>query len=367
VTRLLAALLLLLVGCGDAPETGHGHGKGEAPPPVVEVLQVSPRTLEDEAELLGQLEAEESVVVHSEVPGIIESVEFQEGQPVEAGQVLFRLRDDEPLARLHEAQAELALAEDSFQRTRGLAERNVVSSAEVERVTAALAVARARVEVAQVALDRSRIKAPFDGVTGPRLVSPGRWVEPEDELVKVEAIATLELVFTLPEQVLPLARAGVPVELSVAPYPGETFPGEVFFVAPSINPENRRLLVKARVPNPDLRLRPGLFARVSARIAKRENALVLPEDAVVYGSEGSFVWRVDEGDVVQRVEVELGIRRAGRVEIRSGLAPGDRVVVAGTNKLSPGVHVESVPAPEDVAAAPASPPGVSDAPTEVTP
>jgi membrane fusion protein (multidrug efflux system) len=334
----VALAALLAGGCGGGEKPG--AASGGPPPPVVEVLRLTPRTIENEAELLGQLEAAESVMVRSEVPGVIESVEFEEGQPVKQGSVLFRLRDDEQVARLHEAQADLDLAQDSFRRTRSLADRDAASAAQLERVTAELAAARARVEAAQVELDRTQIRAPFDGLTGARLVSPGARVEPETDLVSIDAIANLQLVFSLPEQVLPLARTGVPLELTVAPYPDRVFPGEVYFLAPSLNPRNRRLLVKARVPNPDLLLRPGLFAKVQARVGRHENALVLPPDAIVYGSQGSFVWRVDEDKAVAPVDVELGVRTAEGVEVRSGLRPGDVVVVAGTNKLSPGIHVE---------------------------
>jgi membrane fusion protein (multidrug efflux system) len=144
----------------------------------------------------------------------------------------------------------------------------------------------------------------------------------------------------------------------VAPFPGERFPGEISFVAPSLNPRTRQLLVKGRVPNADLRLRPGLFAKVYASIGDRENVIMLPADAVVQGSDSGFVWRLDEKDVAQPVDVEVGLRQGGRVEIRSGLAPGDDVVVAGTQKLGAGVRVER---------APASQPGGTAADTKVKP
>jgi membrane fusion protein (multidrug efflux system) len=343
VPRILTAALLAAVAAGAAC-CGSGtasDAKGQGPLlPVVEVLRITPETIPNDAELMGQLEPEDSVMVRSEMAGIVDSVDFREGEPVEKGQVLFRLKDGEQRARLHEAEAELRLAEDSHRRTRGLAERNVVADAQLERVTAELEAARARLEFARVSLARTEIVAPFDGLAAVCLVSVGSRLEPETDLVQVDALSTLELVFTLPEEVLPLARTGIPIELAVAPFPGERFPGEISFVAPSLNPRTRQLLVKGRVPNADLRLRPGLFAKVYARIGDREKVIMLPADAVVQGSEGGFVWRLDENDVAQAVDVEVGLRQGGRVEIRSGLAPGDDVVVAGTNKLGPGVRVE---------------------------
>jgi len=338
-----ACLLGVLTGLAGCSQSGETAPTGP-PPPVVEVVTVTARTLANEAALLGQLVAEQTVMVRSEVAGIIAAIEFQEGQPVTRGQVLFRLRDDEQLARLHEAETALRLAEANHRRTQDLSRNGIVAPSQLDDVTATLEAARARLEVARVAVDRTRIVAPFDGYAGNRLVSIGALIEPEYELVQVESIANLELAFQLPELALPLARVGVPVDLKVAPYPDRTFSGTISFVAPSLNPQNRRVLVKARVPNPDLVLRPGLFATVEANLGSRENVLAVPDSAVVYGSNGTFVWRIDEAQKARTVDVALGARQDGLVEVRSGLQSGDVVVVAGTNKLAPGVGVEAVPA-----------------------
>lgn len=346
----VSALVLGLAGCSKSGETAPTG----PPPPVVEVVTVTPRTLTNEAALLGQLVALQSVMVRSEVDGIIEAIEFEEGAAVTKGQVLFQLRDDEPLARLREAETALGLAEANFRRTRDLSRDGIVAPSQLDDVTAALDAARARLEVARVVVERTRIRAPFDGYAGNRFVSVGARIEPEKDLVQVESIAVLELAFQLPELAMPVARVGVPVELHVAPYPDRSFSGEISFVAPSLNPQNRRLLVKARVPNADLVLRPGLFATVEAKLAPRENVLAVPDSAVVYGSKGTFVWRVDDQQKAAPVDVELGIRHEGLVEIVSGLHAGDVVVVAGTNKLAPGLAIEGVPSRLDPSPVPSS-------------
>jgi membrane fusion protein, multidrug efflux system len=340
--------LLVLAGCYQTGETAPTG----PPPPVVEVVTVTPRTLSNQAALLGQLVAEQSVVVRSEVTGIIAAIEFEEGQPVAKGQLLFRLRDDEQVARLHEAETALRLAEANHRRTRDLSAEGIMAPSQLDDVTATLEAARARLEVARVAVERTRILAPFDGYTGNRLVSLGALIEPEYELVKVESIAVLELAFQLPEMALPLAKVGVPIVLKVAPYPDRVFSGAISFVSPSLNPLNRRLLVKARVPNPDLVLRPGLFATVDANLGERANVLAVPDSAIVYGSAGTFVWRLDAQQAANTANVELGARQDGVVEIKTGLAAGDVVVVAGTNKLQPGIVVEPVTAGPSPAAYP---------------
>lgn len=315
--------------------------------PVVEIQSVAAETLTNTVELLGQLEAEEIVTVRPEIPGIIASIGFTEGEPVTSGQVLFTLRDGEQRARLHQAQARLHQVEEVHARTLQLKRDDISSIAQLDAARADLEAARAVVEIAEVELERTRIKAPFDGVAGARGVSLGASVDEDKDLVEIQAVDRVQLVFTLPEQIVPLVRVGLPFELTVAPYPGETFPGEISFVSPGLNPLNRRILVKGLVPNPDHKLRPGYFARIETDIGTHENVIALPEDAVVYGASGPFVWRVDDDDMAQRVEVELGLRQTGRVEVVAGLVPGDRVVVAGTNKLTAGGKVKPAEAVAD--------------------
>lgn len=334
-------IALVLAACG---REGGGTPAASGPPPVtVELFGVEPHTLVDQVDLVGQLEAEESVQIRSEVSGLIESVGFQEGQEVAQGTVLFRLRDAEQRARLHEAQATLALARDVYQRTQALAQRNVAAAAQREKANAELAAAEARVELAAVALERTTIEAPFEGVMGVRLVSPGDRIDTKEPLAEIHAVKRLVLRFTLPEVALLLAKQGARLDFSVAPYPGETFPGEVFFVSPILDPTTRRMMLKAYVPNDDRKLRPGLFANIRVEIGREEQALVVPEDAIAYDSNGSFVWRVGEDQKAERVPVGLGIRRDGFVQVKTGLRAGDRIVAGGTHKVTQGGAIVAAP------------------------
>jgi membrane fusion protein (multidrug efflux system) len=319
-------------------------------PPTVEVVTLQFQPVRDVVDMLGQLVASESVVVKPEINGVIESIEFEEGQRVESGDVLFRLRRGEQLARLRVAVAEASLAKEEYARTEELAKRDVSSAAQLDRAAAELEVARANVELARVNLERTEIRAPFDGIVGERWVSPGDRVSPGERnenvsglVRRVDSIETLELLFTLPELALPLVRTGIPLSLTVAPYPDKSYAGEIFFISPSFDPDTRRVLVKARVPNPDRELRPGLFATVQAEIAQRDAALLVPEAAIVRDLGGAFVWRVDSDRIAHRVQIEIASHRAGSVEIGAGLRPGDVVVSVGTHKVSEGMEVRFAP------------------------
>jgi len=335
-TPPLALLATLAVGglaCGpDGIDAGHA---AETSPITVELHKVEPQLLRDTATFSGQLDAEYSVEIKAETSGVIESVLFEEGQPVKKGAVLFRLRDDEQVARLNEAVANRNLAQEVWDRTQQLVSRDAASAAQRDRAAAELSVAKARVDLARLAVDRTRIAAPFDGVVGARFVAPGDRITDKKALVRIDAIDRLQLSFAITEQGVAFARTGVKLELRVRPYPDQVFPGQVFFVSPSLDPATRRMILKAWVPNADHRLVPGLFANVDLEIAQRENALLVPESAVVFDREGTYVWRVRD-EVAERVPIEIGLRKGGRVEVTLGLSPGDTIVTAGTHKVIEG-------------------------------
>lgn len=338
------AVAAWLPGCTDSQATAPSASRPA--PIVVEITDVATRDMRDIVDLVGQLEAEESVLIKPETRGVIGSVEFEEGQEVAAGTVLFRLRDDEQRARLQEADANLLLATEQYERAKTLLSQRSLSQDELDRALATRDAAKARRDLARVALDRTVIRAPFNGVLGARQVSPGDRVDSNTVLGSIDAIARLRLLFTLPEIAVPLARVGVPLELTVAARPGETFHGEVYFVAPSLDAANRRLLLKALVPNQEHKLRPGMFATIRVEVARHPNALVIPEAAVAYDANGPYVWLLNGSETATRAPVTIGLRSEGRVEITAGLAAGNRIVSGGTHKVAAGAPLQQAVAPK---------------------
>lgn len=331
-------IVLAVSGCADSQATA--PASSGPPPIVVELTEVATKDMRDVVDLVGQLEAEESVLIKPETRGVIASVEVQEGQEVTRGTLLFRLRDDEQRARLEEADATLLLTGEQYDRAKILREQRSVSQDELDQALAARDAAKARRDMARVTLDRTLIRAPFDGVLGARQVSPGDRVDTDTVLVSIDAIARLRLLFTLPEIAVPLARVGVPLELTVAAHPGQTFNGEVYFVAPSLDAANRRLLLKALVPNEERKLRPGMFATIRVEVARHANALVIPEAAVAYDANGPYVWLLNGNETATRAPITIGLRSEGHVEITKGLAAGDRIVSGGTHKVAAGAHLQ---------------------------
>ena len=337
-----------------APATGAGGGSGrgaQAAPIVVETHTVQTRALADDVSALGSLVSNESVVLRPEVSGRIETIRFRDGETVRRGAVLVELDAAVERAELQQARANLTLAESNFRRTQDLFGRKFVSQSSLDDARAKLEVARAGLALAQARLARMQIRAPFDGVVGIRSVSPGDFVQDGDALINLEDIATLKLDFRLPELYLDRVRPGQALELSSDVLPGEIHTATVEAIDPLVDAQGRAVRLRASLVNPEMRLRPGVFARVRLILAERAEVPVVPEAALVPAPGNTqFVYRVEDGKV-QRVSVTTGQRRDAMVEVVDGLAPGAVVVTAGQLKLRDGAAVKVAATPAGVARA----------------
>lgn len=210
--------------------------------------------------------------------------------------------------------------------------------------------ARAGAGVAERALRDARLRAPFSGWIANREVSRGEYVVPGRPLFELVALDPIEVEFSVAERDSARVHIGQQVGVVVAPYPDETFQGEVTVISPIVDTKTRTLRVKARIANPDGRLRPGLFARTDLGIAERQGAMLVPEEAVLQRSDGEVVFVVGADNHARRVVVKTGIQREGRVEIVEGLGAEDEVVVSGHAALvdgSPIARSGASPAPPE--------------------
>ena len=199
----------------------------------------------------------------------------------------------------------------------------------------------AAVELARVQLDKTRITAPFAGIVGLRHVSAGEYITAGQALVNLEAIDPVKADFRVPEKFLPAIRVGQTIKIKVDAFPEDSFEGRVYAIDPRLDVVGRSLLVRAMVPNRDQRLRPGLFARVTVLLQLKEDALSVPEQAIVPQGESQFVFKIVDGKA-KLTKVKIGTRREGRVEIVEGLTAGDQVVTAGQLKIRDGSPVTIV-------------------------
>jgi membrane fusion protein (multidrug efflux system) len=223
-------------------------------------------------------------------------------------------------------------------RKQGVASEMKLDQAETALQTARsrLAAARADLGVADRALRDASVRARFAGLIARRYVDLGEFVQEGQRLVDLVTLNPVEVEFHLPEADAARVAVGMPIEVTVTPYPDDVFDAVVSVVSPTIDPRTRTLRVRAVLDNPDGRLRPGFFARANLGVANREGVLMVPEEAVLRRADGAVVYRVEGGARVSRQVVETGTVRDGVVEIRTGLAEGDMVVSRGHADLIDG-------------------------------
>lgn len=293
---------------------------------------------------VGSVEAINGIRVANEVPGVIQEIGFESGDTVEKGDVLIRLdsRTDEAALRTRRAEAQLAAQE--FKRIGDLLPRRAVSQSQYDEAKANSDAARARVNEAEAQLSKKVIRAPFNGTLGLRLVDQGEYIATGTPIVEINMLDPIYLDYTLSEQDLPRVDRGYVVVATVSAVPGETFTGEVSAINTSVNPETRTVRIRATLPNPDGKLRPGMFATVMTRQPEPRTVLTLPRSAVSYNTYGDYVFLIGENDegqlTVTRRSVETGEVRGEQVAITKGLEEGDQVVSKGLLRLRAGQAVE---------------------------
>ena len=307
---------------------------------IVETAYVETAVWSHSVTAVGSLKSRDSVVIRPEITGRIAEINFTEGGPVEQGQVLIQLDDAIARAELEQAEAALSLARSQFNRARQLTEQGFISTQARDESASELKVREASVSMARAQLDKTRIKAPFDGLIGLRDVSRGDYVNAGQDLVPLESIDPLNVDFRIPEQYMGQVEVGSRIHLRFDALPDVARDGIVGAISPVVETGGRSILLRASVPNEDSALRPGMFARVDLRFADHE-ALVVPEASIAPSGEGSAIYIVDEGQV-RKVDVVLGVRRDGQVEVVGGVEEGDEILVSGLQKVSDGTPVQVV-------------------------
>lgn len=351
--RCVASLCLVLAACGcnpgdagdDRPPRGRGGPgpgtRGGGPPATaavpIEVATVERRDVSSFIETNGTLEAENEVDVVARISGPIVELRAEEGMPVDRGDVLARLEQDEIRAQLEVSRVELEETKLAYERAESLRRNDLISSEEYEQARAAYEAARAQFEANEVQFGYTEIRAPFGGLIVARYVDFGQQVTANTALFRISDFTPLLCPIQIPEGELRKLRVGQRAHLSVKAFPGERFPARVLRVRPVVDADTGTVRVTLEVEARG-KLRPGMFARVFLETDVHRDTLVIPKQALALESIGDTVYVAVDG-VAQRREVTLGFEEADHVEIVSGVAEGDRVVVVGQDGLSQGTPV----------------------------
>lgn len=393
----MAALALscafMLAACGKEPQ-----GPGQMPPPPpVGVVTVSPTSVPIEVELSGRLEPIRTAQVRARVTGVVQKRLFAEGSLVQAGQSLYRI-DPAPYqatlestqATLAKAEAALAQAKSTLERNRPLAESKMISAlawdaaqATHRAAQADVAAAKAAVQQARLNVEYASVQAPISGRIGRSLVTEGALVSQQEatQLATIQQVDTLVASFTQSASETMRIRSAIAsgelkgstsAKVKVLLEDGSTYalPGRLLFADIAVDPGTGQVLLRAEVPNPKGELLPGLFVKVRLQVARSEQAMVLPQQAVTRGTSEDTVLVVGADGQVNKRPVQLGGMLSDASNpagpqwiVRSGLKAGEQVVVDGFQKIRPKAPVKPVPwqpvsapasAPTSVTAAPAA-------------
>ncbi len=330
-----------LAACSSAESNnggGPGAGGGQPMGVPVEVAVAHRDTVVDAIVATGQIEAVQSIELRPDVGGRLVEIFMREGSEVARGTPLFKIDDAELRAQVTRLEAERDLALQALERTRELMEQNASSEADLESAEANARSTQAQLDLQQLRLDRTVVRAPFSGSVGARFVSLGDYVTSSTRLVTLQTVDPQRAVFQIPERYAQRLQLRQEVTFRVAALPDVEFTGVVDFVDPVVALPARTIAVKAEVPNPSRDLKTGMFIEVRLVTDVRPNAVVVPEDAILPLSGADLVWVVSEGTASRR-QVELGVRIPGFVEIISGVDAEEQVVVGGLERLSEGVPV----------------------------
>lgn len=344
--RLAGIALLVAVvvvgGCG-APA---GEGPSTEPAPVarrdrpvpVKTVRLETVPFVERIEVTGTVEPWRDYALATEFGGAVREVAFDRGDRVVEGQVLARIGDDLAAALLAQARADLMASEANFRKVRALADRDAVPEQDRVAATARRDRDRALVEQAELRLERSVVRAPADGIVVRREVDPGEVVPPGAEVAEIHEVDRMKVVAAVPDTEIGRVETGAAARIRVDARPGEPLDGRVRLVAPAADADTRTFDVEVEVPGGFGALRPGMVVRV--RLARRtlDRAVVVPQDALVVGVDGTGAFVVEDGRAVRR-EVVVGGSQDGRTLIREGLAPGDALVVEGQRDLADGQRV----------------------------
>lgn len=322
----------------SAPPQPAASGAALAKPPSVEVARVELARLTDDTRAVGSLRSRRGVVLRPEVGGRITQLNFTDGQRVRKGQVLVQFDDQLPQAQVQQSQAELSIAQANQKRNQELVAQNFISQRSLDESSANLEVARAKLALARATAARLKIIAPFDGIVGIRQVNVGDYLKDGADIVNIEDIEAIFVDYRLPERFQGKLRRGQTAVLDIDALPGRQYTSQIQAIDPLIDANGRSIGIRGCIDNRQLQLRPGMFARVNTVFGVKEAARVIPEEAIVPQGGRQFVIKLlnaadSKTRTTQRVEVKVGLRSPGKVEILDGLEPGDTVVTTGQQRV----------------------------------
>lgn len=339
--QIIFAIVMVALGFGGYhlwQERDTSKQKKGIPPVVVQTAKAKTQQWYDQIEATGTLSAFQGVMVRPQVAGTITQIYFQSGQEVIQDAPLIQIYPDILEAQLQRDKAALALSEVEFRRAEELYTKKAISKQDLDTRSSELVQRQAQVEQTEAQLQQNNIAAPFPGKLGLKLVDIGDYVSIGQDLVDLQRLDPLRVEFSVPEVYLSKLAVGQTVEMYPSSDPKKLYKGEVYAFDSSVDIDTRSLFMRARVPNKDNALLPGLFAKVTLLAGEKHPVITVPQTAVVYSPEGITLYKAED-NIAKKYNITLGMRRGEEIEIKSGVDSGDMVITGGQIKLSDGAPI----------------------------
>ncbi|WP_166837876.1 efflux RND transporter periplasmic adaptor subunit [Rheinheimera pleomorphica] len=308
---------------------------------AVSTAKVETKAMIRSVSSLGTGISNNSITLISPTSDFITELNVREGKRVQKGDVIARLHDVEERARVTELEGILEDQKRQLARLKNLATTQATAQSLLDEQQTKVNTTLAQLDIAKAQLAEMIISAPFDGYLGLRQVSEGAYINAGTVITTLDDLSTLRVAFSVAEHYLADIKVGMPLSVTNAAYGEVRFNGKVSAVDTRLDPVTRTVTVHGALPNSDLRLRPGMLLNVKLELDNRM-AMQISEKALVPQQQKQFVYKVDADNKVQQVEVTIGQRIPGWVEILSGLEEGDEVVVEGIQKLRSGLTINRV-------------------------
>lgn len=287
--------------------------------------------------LSGTLEANEEIEIRSEISGIVESINFEEGKKVSKGQILFKVNDVELRAQLSQVKTAQQLASENQRRAKLLLDKQAISQEEFDVSNADFESARAQADLIAAQLSKTTVRAPFSGTIGLRAISEGTYVTPSTSIANLVNTSQLKLTFAVPEKYV--SRMNVGTELTFTTSNSkEEHTAKIYAIEPQVDIATRTLRMRAIAENKEGKLYPGAFANVTLPLETVDDALMVPTEALIPIQNGKKIFVMENGKA-KEVEVETGARTDSEVRVLSGIKAGDTILTSGVMSLRDGTPV----------------------------
>ena len=349
---MLGLVVVLLTGLGFVKfrqiESAVHAGAFQPPPEAVTSIVAHQEQWPTTMSVIGTMEAVKGVTVSADLPGTVARIGFDSGQSVKAGDVLVELDTRQERAQLAALEAQRDLARVNFGRTQQLVNEGVVSRMEYDQATSQQKATEANVAEIRATIERKTIRAPFSGTLGIRQVNLGQYLSAGQPIVSLQALNPIYVNFGVPQQIVAQSLVGRTLRVTKEDLPSIAFSGRVTAIDSVVNEATRNVQVQATLPNPEGKLRPGMFVQVEVVLGAGQSVIALPASAINYAPYGDSVFVITDlkspsGKTYRGVHqqfVKIQGSRGDQVAVISGVNPGDEVVTSGVFKLRNGAAVQ---------------------------